>query len=276
MRASMQLSDRGLTSCLIASLLGVVGWPSQAAGPKNELEIDKVNILVREGSTIRQSAGQLYRISDNDRKQVSEVEKDGRLKRKVKCKEGDLFEVHSGSDLDRPLDPIRASCSRQLAFEFKRAFVVAVPVGTDEAWITPEAKPKAFSAYSSVFELAGDKESAIAWGDAAKAATAKRLGDSKLDQFLVRDPSNNFEYKFTAKGIAALKQKQSAFGLKATGELDSDTLSAFAKAGGKGKVDPLACAMSSGVFTCTKDDFIADQRAAIDPKAQVKLPELKF
>lgn len=206
-----------------------------------QIAISKVSLTLVSGDKREATAGALYKVAPDGRSHVADVASDGSTTKPVACNVGDVFEAEAESQLNRPLAPTRHFCDARMAFNFKRA-VLFVSWGDKSVnpLEAPQTGPAIYSNYSTVFANAGQTEAAKATSDAAIAAAVREgLGDTKLEKYVVRDPSQGYRLVFSTEGVAALKEKQASFGLKPTGQLDGATQSVLAKFDGNGQATPI-------------------------------------
>lgn len=220
---SKALSISVLAGYVLASLA------VQSAGAAQEVKVKSVTLKVNSRGAWVSSAGTLYRIVDGkDRRHAALISRDGKPNIDVKCAKGELFEADAESHLDRPVTR-RIECDAFLAFEFTRSVYAVWSQDRLSPTTHAAAAPWIYSDYSLRASQAGTPDASDAFSDAAIASTAKLLGDSKLDQLVMRDPQQEFKLVFTPAGVDALKSKQKAAGLKASGQLDYATQALFAK-----------------------------------------------
>jgi hypothetical protein len=193
-------------------------------------EVSKVTLMVSDLASTKPTSGNLYRAYTNRREHVAEITEDGKPDRPVKCSRTDKFEAQADSAFDRPVDPVRLECGKSLAFAFTRMFTVSSPPDQATQLASTGSKPLIYGNYADIFSKAGSVAGAKSWNEAATVAAAKTLGDTNLDKFVYRDATADFNLKFTPQGMEALRQKQKAWGITPTGELDVQTQAAFAKA----------------------------------------------
>ena len=208
-----------------ALLLAVCTHPSA----QDKKDINLVTLTVLDGASKTLTAGTLFRAYPDRREYVAEIAEDGKTNPQVKCASTEKFEAEAESKLDRPVAPHRIVCGEKLAFSFTRMFVTTFPSETATQLASSGAGPKVFAGYAGIFATAGKASAAKTWNDVAKFSAATNLGDAKTDKYLYRDPNKGFELVFNTDGVAALKEKQGKLGVKPTGMLDDETLTAFAK-----------------------------------------------
>ena len=243
------------------------------AWPQGDIQVNRISLMVLDGASAKPTAGLLFRVFPDRREHVADISESGKPSKPVKCKSEDKFEAQAESKLDRPLAPTTLTCSRKLAFSFTRMFVTVFPPDMANPLAAEEAVPKVFASYADVFAGAGKPAAAKAWMDAAKLATAMKLGDVKTDKYLYRDPMNGSELVFTPSGVAALKAKQKEFGLMQTGMMDPETLDAFVKQEKPAKdVDALICKPKNGHFVC---ELVGDRPIKQTP-GLIVLPKFEF
>lgn len=223
-----------------------------------QMPISKVSLMVVAGDAKEPTAGALYKVGSDSRSYMADVASDGSVSKPIACNVGDIFEAEAESALNRPLAPSRRTCGPTMVFSFKRTVLVSWNDKESSPIAFPHAGPAVFSNYSTIFAKMGQADAASAWSDAAiAAAVTEGLGDVKLEKYVVRDPSQGHRLVFSNEGIAALKEKQVALGLKPTGQLDSATQSAFAAMKTKATatqpnaVGPLRCVMKDGMLSKT-------------------------
>jgi hypothetical protein len=240
--------DRGAASAvLVLVLLGADVTLAQTP-------VSKVSLTVITGDGREPTAGALYKVVSDSRAYVADIAIDGNVSKPLICNAGDVFEAEAESALNRPVVPNRRACATTLAFNFKRALLFTAGSEVLGAEIFG-GKATAFSNYATIFARTGQTEAAIASSDAAIAATsAQWLGDLKLDKYVVRDPSQAYRLVFSSDGVAALKKKQLASGLKPTGKLDAATQAAI-----EAMTQPSNPSKATSALRCVvKDGTLAD------------------
>ncbi|MGV3572449.1 MAG: hypothetical protein ACO1PB_17750 [Ramlibacter sp.] len=223
-----------------------------------EVKVSSVKLQVRDGDAWVPTSGRLFRLVDGARSQGIDVGEDGKPDIEVTCKPGDRFEADAISPLDRPSHPPRIRCGQSLTFKYVRAVyaewsgVFATP-GT-----TAAISPKLYSELKIRSSKVAPTNVTAAFNDAAIAATANLLGDVKLDQYVVRDPAQDYKLVFNEAGVEALKAKQRQGGLRETGMLDAATQALFASEApwdsGPHRVTPsISCSQPFGQMVCSNE-----------------------
>jgi hypothetical protein len=234
----MTPKDRSIdrTAWRMASRNVIAATVLASATASAQTSISKVSLTLVTGDKKEPTAGALYKVANNARSHVAEVSTNGNVSKPIICTVGDIFEAEAESSLNRPLAPTHRTCDATMAFNFKRAVLV---VSWGDTGVSPFDAPNTgaavFSNYSTIFARMGQTEAASATSDAAIAAAGRDgLGDTKLEKYVVRDPSQGHRLVFSKEGVAALKEKQASFGIKPTGQLDAATQAAFATMNSKG------------------------------------------
>jgi hypothetical protein len=226
----------------------------------SDTSVSKVSLTVMAGAVRVPTSGALYKISSDQRNHVADIAPDGKVSRSVSCTDGDQFEAEADSFLVRPIAPVRRPCDQTMAFSFKRAVLVSWDKAGSSPLLDPTTGPTVYSNYAAIFAEKGQTSAFSAWSDAAVASTAiEALGDKKLDMFVMRDPKQDYRLVLSAKGVAALKQKQKGWGIEPTGHLDFATQMAIAKppssaASSVRMVYALKCVMRENAVLCASPD----------------------
>jgi hypothetical protein len=194
--------------------------------------IERVKLTITAEKNEERRPGRLYRVDPKtaDRRWVSDVNMEGRLSRPTRCDLQDTFEAETDRAVAYPDHPVRARCSRQLAFSFTRPSFAIAPTGKRSFMdlAISQIDLLGLSQLQVAAKSAGNEVLAKATADSLVSSAATWLGDTKLEKFVERDSSQSFKLILNSDGIAALKERQRWLKLQPSGEVDAETQKAIA------------------------------------------------
>ncbi len=199
-------------------------------------------MLLKSGTTAtnRLISGHLYRIAlVGEQRLVAEVNDKGELDQAYTCTAGDRLlaepsgSFYTGSQQSKP-------CKDAVEFQYLPAQLAFFKPNVDIDRTSMGTYLSAYSDMASIYAQAAGRTTGREKADyvlkskvsehAVISATAKALGDSKLDQLVIRDPSQDYRLVFNANGVAKLKSLQRNNNLPETGKLDFATQGLIGKA----------------------------------------------
>ncbi len=281
---SLASSRHAVSAAVLLGSVHLSGLSQSSTTSTTLNSVVEVSMRVRDLRGEYPTGGLLYRVIDGRRKHVANVDDKGKPDRKVECSLAEEFEAQAESPFDRAIDPIRLSCSTKLAFNFRRSIQAVNLPELSSQYLYTHAGPSSavFTSYSAQLFAKGEIDAATSLQEAAVAAAAVQLGDTKMEKYVGRDPSQGFKLVLTAEGVDALRTTQKQAGIPTTGKLDFATQKILANAATPQQkvgtsLPQLHCAGSaSGFLTCAKDPDALHVDGRSPDLRRVTIPEMKI